>query len=71
MKKRIPKWQKKLTASERRHLRSMGITSLHAMEDNARHQKEQREKYSKEGDMFVWEPCWTCKSIARKLELPV
>jgi len=59
----MPKWLKKLTAAERRHLREdAGVTSLAAFK---RTRKAHAEMKAKDGQ----EPCWTCLDIARKLGL--
>lgn len=65
-KRQLPKWLKKLTAKERKHLKEMGITSLRGMKVCAEHQKKWRD----EAETFS-EPCFECKGIANKLGLPV
>jgi len=65
--KNLPKWQKKLNAEERKHLKEMDITTLWQFRENAKAQKKFREE---ENDK-TFEPCWTCRSIARKLNLPL
>lgn len=53
--KNLPKWQRKLSAAERRHLKEMGISTLWGARNSAKFQ---------ELNMF---PCWECVSIGRKL----
>ncbi len=61
------RWDEKVTKAERVHVRKIaGCFSLEAFKKSAAKQREMR-KVSKSG----LEPCWECKSIARKLGLPV
>lgn len=59
------KWQNKLTKSELKHLREMGVTTLAGANRNAEHQANLR----KNPDML--EPCFECRSINIKLGLPI
>ena len=61
---------KDLTKKEKKHLREMGITTLREFVRNAELQKEMRDQPPPEGFTF-YEPCWDCRMIAKKLELPV
>lgn len=65
--KRIPKWQKLLTAKERKHLREMDAGTLAAFRRTAAEQARMRRS---NGGYPVIEPCWECKFIARKLGIP-
>lgn len=66
---RLPKWLKKLKASERKHLKEMRITSLRQFKDVAEFQKEKRDEHTP--CTGIHEPCYECKGIATKLGLPV
>lgn len=60
------KWQDKLTAKERKHLRIVaGVRTLAGVKTTLMKQKEMREE---DGS---FEPCWDCRTIARKLDLPI
>lgn len=61
------KWQNKLTKSELKHLREMGVTTLAGAERNALHQKKLRDE---DPEAFL-EPCWECRRINTKLNLPI
>ena len=64
--KRTRKWHKKRTIKELKHLKGVGgVTTLKGAKDTFAAQLQQRKDYP------GTEPCWTCKSIARKLNLPV
>ena len=67
--RKLPKWLKKLKASERKHLKEMKITSLRQFTTTAEFQKSRRDKC--EIVTGIDEPCYECKGIARKLDLPV
>jgi hypothetical protein len=54
----------KLTKKDLKHLRSYGMVNMHGIE-------RQMECLVKERKTSVHEPCFECKSIARKLGLPV
>ena len=58
------KWQDKLTKKDLAHLRVSGVTTLSGAKINAEYQKRCRA----DGDP---EPCFDCKSINMKLDLPV
>ncbi len=61
------KWQDKLSKSEMKHLKSWVGTTLTAVKtQSATHAKSRREP-----EWSGVEPCYICKSIARKLGLPV
>ena len=61
---KLRKWEKKLTAQERKHLKEQGVhRSLHAVRHNMEYQARMRAKYPEP----IHEPCWTCKTIATKL----
>lgn len=64
-KSKLPKWEQKLTAKQREHLKEMGIYRLYEMKRVAAGQKVWRD----EPDSI--EPCWECKQISRELGLPV
>lgn len=55
---------KDLTKKEKKHLREMGMTSLRQFKSNAEQQALLRKRYPSE-------PCWDCRLIAKKLELPI
>ncbi len=57
---------KNLLKKEKKHLREMGITTLREMKKTAEAQAEMRKAFPENS-----EPCWDCRSIAKKLELPV
>ena len=64
--KRKAKWEKLLTLTEIKHLREMTNGTLKGAKFNFRFQKTQRESNPRDS-----EPCWDCKTIARKLNQPV
>jgi hypothetical protein len=55
---------KSLTKTDKKHLREMGCPTLTLFKITAAGQKEMRRTVQ-------CEPCYQCKSIARKLGLPV
>ncbi len=55
----LTKWQKKLTSKQRRHLKSIGVTSRGGAVEAAEYQSCNR---------F---PCWTCVDIGRRLGVKV
>ena len=57
---------KDLTKTEKKHLRDMGMTTLREFKETAGHQYAIRREFPKAS-----EPCWACREIAKKLELPV
>lgn len=57
----IPDWQKKLTFTERMHLKEMQIDTLEKFKITRRHQE-------KDGRKGFPEPCYVCKSIDLKLK---
>ena len=71
--KRTAKWQKKITMGELKHLRAnMHSVTLRGFTEMAAKQKIIRDKGTAAGyPPCIAEPCWECKSIARKLGLPV
>ena len=54
-------WQKHITLTELKHLRAQGAGTLETARKTFAWQDEARK-----GD-GAFEPCWTCKSIAKKL----
>jgi hypothetical protein len=72
-KKDRPKWQQKLTVREIRHLEEMGMSTLAGAIRNAEFQAELRAdrmiKFPESPG--IAEPCFDCKTISRKLGLPV
>jgi hypothetical protein len=56
---------KDLTKKEKKHLKEQEIATLRDFKSLAEKQKDMRLRNS---DI---EPCWDCKSIARKLGLPI
>lgn len=66
------RWQDKIGKRAVKHLREMGITTLEGMKRNAAHQKKQRERPDRQHlPAGILEPCFDCKDIARKLDLPI
>jgi hypothetical protein len=64
--KRKAKWEKKLTLEEIKHLRENTDGTLRSTKATLQFQKEKRAKNPS------WsEPCWDCRIIANKLELPI
>ena len=61
---------KDLSKKEKKHLREMGMTTLREFVETAQLQKEMRDQPPPKGFKF-YEPCWDCRAIAQKLELPV
>lgn len=61
------KWQDKLTKKERKHLRDQGVTTLKQARINAEHQAKMIADPNGAGTI----PCWDCRGINRKLELPL
>lgn len=61
------RWQNKLTKSELKHLREMGVTTLTGAKRNAEHQKNLRDRDPDPCN----EPCWECRRINLKLNLPI
>lgn len=59
---------KDLTKKERKHLREMGITTLKGFKRNAEMQADRRKEFP---FPEFSEPCWDCRAIAKKLELPI
>lgn len=57
---------KDLTKKEKKHLREMGMISLREFKKNAEFQAGERIKYPTSPD-----PCWDCRTIAKKLGLPI
>lgn len=58
----LPKWQKKLTAKERRHLKEMGVSSL----DSFKHTREVQLRIEQKHGVCA---CFECRHIARQLEI--
>jgi hypothetical protein len=55
---KIPKWQKRLNASERKHIRdTTSHNTLHELKTNIEFQRH---------NVHV-DPCWLCRQIANKL----
>ena len=63
------KWQDKLTKNELAHLRrDAGVRSLMAAKRSFAKQAEMRKESDKAGlPPGIAEPCWECRTIARKL----
>ena len=61
------KWQNKITKSELKHLREMGVTTLKGAKRNAEHQARLR----RSAPCTLDEPCWECRRINDKLGLPI
>ena len=61
------KWQNKLTKTELKHLKEMGVTTLLGAKRNAEHQQKLRNETP---ETFL-EPCWECRRINNKLDLPI
>lgn len=62
----LPKWKRGLTKEERKHLHQVAkCTTLAAFKETVEYQEKRR----KECPGPQYEPCWDCKSIARKLGL--
>jgi len=59
------KWQNKLKKNELKHLREMGITTLHQFQKTINKQQKIRNKDGKDGI----EPCWDCRLIMQKLDM--
>ncbi len=57
-------YKHKLTKKDLGHLKKFGITNMWAI-------KRQMNNLIKERKTTPYEPCYECKSIARKLGLPV
>jgi hypothetical protein len=57
---------KDLTKKEKSHLRDMGIRTLRDFKYNAAMQAEMRRKFPEAS-----EPCWDCRMLAKKFELPI
>ncbi len=58
------RWQDKITKKELKHVREWVGTTLTAIKRQAKLHAQERK------DMPTWpEPCYTCKSVARKLGL--
>ena len=71
-KKDRPKWQQQLGVREIRHLEEMGIRTLAQATRNADWQRTRRaEADSRDVPPGIGEPCWTCKTINRKIGLAV
>lgn len=71
-KKDRPKWQQKLGVREIRHLEEMGIRTLAQAKRNATWQQTRRaEANSRDVPPGIGEPCFECKTISRKLGLPI
>lgn len=60
---------KDLTKKEMAHLHEMRIFTLRDFERNATKQAEMRKMFPMSKGFS--EPCWDCRAIARKLELPI
>jgi hypothetical protein len=65
----MPKWLKKLKVSQRKHLKEMRITSLRQFKEVAEMQKKRRDEHKVVTGLH--EPCYDCKEIAARLDLPV
>jgi hypothetical protein len=73
-------WQKKLTKAELKHIRSYGVRTLKGMKElalsHSKYRKQESRRKLKKAGVIVLpmrpyiEPCFTCKSIARKLGFP-
>ena len=61
------KW-KDLTKKERKHVREMGVATLREFKKNAEFQAKTRREFPLPE---FSEPCWECRAIAKKLELPM
>ena len=60
----MQKWQQRLTAAERKHLRDeAGVSTLAGMRRNFEGHQKMREQEPR----LELDPCLTCKGIARKL----
>jgi len=63
----LARW-KDLTKKERKHVHEMGITTLRQFKVNAEHQAQTRKEFPLPE---FSEPCWDCRTIAKKLGLPI
>ena len=66
------KWRNKLTKAELKHLREEAfdhgtLITLAGLESMF----EKQAKMRKADSDFTWEPCWTCRGIAKKLGFTV
>lgn len=59
-------WQSKLTKKHMKHLREMGMNTLSKIKTTLEHQAETRKDPENISD-----PCWTCREVANRLNLPV
>lgn len=59
----MDKWKQKLNSVELLHLKGSAYVTLSEIKELLANMKEQRDA----GD----EPCWTCRSIAEKLNEPI
>lgn len=63
----MTRW-KDLTKKERKHVHEMGIKTLKEFKKNAEFQAKARREFPLPE---FSEPCWDCRMIAKKLELPI
>ena len=63
------RWQDKLTARERRHLREVNVLTIKALKRMREHQRERKRDAEKRGIKNPVEPCYECRDIAIKLGL--
>ena len=59
-------WQSKLNKKDMKHLRKMGMDTLSKIKTTLKVQAMARKD-----NEDISDPCWTCREIAQKLELPI
>lgn len=64
----IPKWKRQLTEKEIAHLAESGAETLSAFKRNAEYHAKCRARNEYKPAL---EPCWICRGIAVKLDIPV
>ncbi len=65
--KPTPKWQRKLTAKQRRHIKEWCRGTMRGVKEAIAHQARQNADLKQRRPDLNPTPCWDCQSIARTL----